>query len=107
MINVKPTMTSLSERSAKLSGGVNAETVTALFPQALELLTQAPQAWSLDMTDVKQVSSAAVALVLECLTQAEQTNKRIEITGMPEQMFSIIEICGLEPLFAPLFRTTS
>ncbi|GEM_PF-2039958 len=107
MINVNPTITSLSESSAKLSGDLNAHTVTALLPQGLKLLNQAPEAWLLDMTDVKQVSSAAVALLLEWLKQAEQSNKRIEITGMPEQMFSFIEICGLEPLFAPLFRTTS
>src|SRR5690554_7286066 len=83
MINVNPTITSLSESSAKLSGDLNAHTVTALLPQGLKLLNQAPEAWLLDMTDVKQVSSAAVALLLEWLKQAEQSNKRIEITGMP------------------------
>src|SRR5690554_7017410 len=75
MINVNPTITSLSESSAKLSGDLNAHTVTALLPQGLKLLNQAPEAWLLDMTDVKQVSSAAVALLLEWLKQAERSEE--------------------------------
>src|SRR5690554_2606532 len=105
MTNVSASIDTVSANSAKLAGDLNMHTVTAILPQGLALLNQAKDVWLVDMAEVKQVSSAAVALLLEWLKSAEKNGKTLELQNLPEHMLSIIEICGLEPVFTPLFRT--
>lgn len=106
MTSVNTRITSVSANDAKLVGDLTMHTVTAILPQGFSLINQATDVWRLDMTEVRQVSSAGVALLLEWLKAAEKEGKALELQSLPEHMLSIIQISGLETLFAPLFRTT-
>lgn len=107
MTNSSTSITATSEQNAKLAGNLSMHSVAAILPQGLALLNKAPNVWTIDMSEVQQVSSAAVALLLEWLKVAEASGKRLELQGVPEHMHSIISISGLEPLFVPLFRPTA
>ncbi len=107
MTDLSPRLTSISASEAKLAGDLTMHTVAAILPQGFALINQAEDVWRLDMAAVEQVSSAGVALLLEWLKAVEKSGKTFELQNLPEHMLSIIEISGLEPLFTPLFRTTS
>ena len=104
MTSLPTSITALSAQSAKLSGDLSMHSVAALLPQGLALLHKAQNVWTIDMSEVQQVSSGAVALLLEWLKAAEASGKKLELQGLPEHMQAIIAISELEPLFAPLFR---
>lgn len=107
MTDVNASLTALSVSEAKLAGDLTMHTVASVLPQGQALIKQAKDVWRLDMTEVQQVSSAGVALLLEWLKAVEKDGKTLELQNLPEHMLSIIEISGLEPMFSPLFRTAS
>lgn len=104
MIKTTASIAVVTDNRAKLAGDLTMHSVASILPQGTALLNQAKDTWLLDMTEVKQVSSAAVALLLEWLKIAEAHGKSLRLQGLPEHMHSIIAISGLETLFLPLFR---
>lgn len=89
---------------ACLEGDLNARTVMPLLHAGLQLLAQAPQQWTVDMSAVRGVSSAAVALLLEWIKAAQAQQKALHLQNLPETLQPIINISDLAPLFAPLLR---
>ena len=100
-------MAALIARSAELAcleGDLNARSVMPLLHAGLQLLAQAPQQWTVDMSAVQGVSSAAVALLVEWIKAAQAQQKTLYLQNLPETLRPIINISDLTPLFAPLLR---
>ena len=97
-------LTKVNANMAALSGDLTHITVVDVLPQGLRLLAQAESEWVLDMQNVGQLSSAAVALLLEWLRAANQANKTLALRNFPQHLWPLIRISDLEPVFDPLLR---
>lgn len=97
-------LTKVNANMAALSGDLSHASVLAVLPQGLQLLAQAESEWQLDLQQVGQLSSAAVALLLEWLRAAQQLNKTLVLRNFPASMWPLIRISDLEPVFEPLLR---
>lgn len=102
---IPATIRSAGADRAELSGDLNHRTVAGVLPDALALLAQAGEHWTISLSGVQQVSGAGVALLLELLRAALAQNKMLHIDDLPTHMQPIIRISDLEPVFGPLLRT--
>ncbi|WP_036535274.1 STAS domain-containing protein [Oceanobacter kriegii] len=91
---------SLSAQNAALNGTLNAISVVALVDEGKQLIANAGSNWNLDMAAVEQVSSAAVALLLEWLRAAQAADVAMTVSNVPESLLPIIQVSELEPVFA-------
>ncbi|MEE4184367.1 MAG: STAS domain-containing protein [Gammaproteobacteria bacterium] len=97
-------MSSASIRA--VSGGEFAVEGDVVFATASELLAAGNQLFaaapsvSVDLTGVKQLDSAALALVIEWLRQAEHAHKSFALIGIPEKLLAIARLTGAEELIA-------
>jgi phospholipid transport system transporter-binding protein len=60
----------------------------------------------LDLSAVTRVDSAALALIIEWLRQAEHTGHKLHFTGMPEKLRSIAQLTGTDAILEPLAERT-
>jgi len=78
-----------------------------IFATAGELLTAGNHLFagvteiSLDLSKVTRVDSAALALLIEWLRQANQADHTLKFTGMPEKLRSIARLTGTEHILEP------
>lgn len=79
-----------------LEGPVTISTVTALLAQARELL--APGATVLDFKGVTDVDSAAVALALECLREAEGRKLPMSFVNLPAALQNLAQLYAVAEL---------
>ena len=93
----------LSADRAALQGTLNATTVVALVDEGKQLIGNAGSSWSLDMAAVEQVSSAAVALLLEWLRAAQAARVEMTVSNVPASLLPIIQVSDLESVFAGVF----
>ncbi len=57
----------------------------------------------IDLGDVQRSDSAGLALLVECLREAQQTGKNIRFFNIPAQMLDMARVSGLDELL-PLHR---
>lgn len=55
----------------------------------------------LDLSKVTRVDSAALALLIEWLRQAEHTGHTLQFSGMPEKLRSIARLTGTDAVLEP------
>jgi phospholipid transport system transporter-binding protein len=55
----------------------------------------------LDLSKVTRVDSAALALLIEWLRQAEHTGHTLQFTGMPDKLRSIARLTGTDEILEP------
>jgi len=79
-----------------LQGPATIDTVTALLTQARTLL--APGAAVLDFKGVTEVDSAAIALALECLREAQRRKLVLSLVNLPEAMQHLAELYAVSEL---------
>ncbi len=79
-----------------LQGPVTIGTVSALLAQVRTLL--APGAAVLDFAQVSEVDSAAVALALECLREAQKRKLPLSLANLPEAMQHLAELYAVSEL---------
>lgn len=87
----------LDNDSLVVSGDINFETAVGLWDESLPLLSNCKQL-SFDFSQVKSVNSAALALLLEWLKYAKEQNKLVSFNQLPQQLFSIAKVAGVEKL---------
>lgn len=51
----------------------------------------------LDFSDVAQVDSTALALILSCKRAAEQQNYRLRLSGLPTSITTLADLYGVAP----------
>jgi len=57
----------------------------------------------IDLSDVQRSDSAGLALLVECLRQAQQTGKSIRFFNIPTQMLAMARVSSLDQVL-PLHR---
>jgi phospholipid transport system transporter-binding protein len=72
----------------------------------LRLLTQAMQRESeatvvIDASPLKQLDSAAIAVLLECRRLAQSAGKRFELRGAPPKLTALAQLYGVDSLLIP------
>ncbi|GGY58008.1 hypothetical protein GCM10011297_33360 [Bacterioplanes sanyensis] len=100
---VAPTLNADGSNKAQLTGDLTLATVTPLARRGRCLISAAEDVWQVDMAGVDQVSSAAVALLLDWYRYCEQREVRLEIANVPDRLQPIIAISDLQPVFTKLF----
>ncbi|MDD3764823.1 MAG: STAS domain-containing protein [Nevskiales bacterium] len=74
------------------------------FRRAAEMLARADALSGdgrIDLSDIAQVDSAGVALLLELERRARRQGRRVELIEPPEQLRGLLTFFGLDPIFAP------
>lgn len=94
----------VNSSKARLSGDLLNTTVVAVIEPGKNLMAKSAGCWTLDMSDVSRVSSAAVALLLEWLRAANEQQIELKIDNLPEHMRPMIDISDLQPLIYPLLN---
>ncbi|MCL4800787.1 MAG: STAS domain-containing protein [Burkholderiales bacterium] len=82
-----------------LEGPVNIETAPALFAQARA--TCRDGATLLDFAAVGEVDSAAVAMVVALLRDAEAAGRRLALANVPAAMATLAELYSVADVIAP------
>jgi phospholipid transport system transporter-binding protein len=82
-----------------LEGAVTLDTVTGLIPVAMEHFRQGVA--TVDFAAVTEVDSAAVALALEWLREAQSANVVLRLVNLPESMRNLAKLYGVSDLLQP------
>lgn len=79
------------------------------FAQAKQVLKEALATGDavLDFSQVERVDSTAVALILYARREALRSNLPLQLVGMPESFDELVQLYGLETLFAQSKPTSS
>lgn len=87
-----------------IDGDLTYDTVPHLWQNiAREYLTKAgkDEVWQLDLKNVQQVDSAALAFLLEWLKQARRCRSHLTLLHYPPTLLAIAEICDVDILLFP------
>jgi phospholipid transport system transporter-binding protein len=82
-----------------VEGAVTLDTVSGLIAAAQEHFGQGVCA--VDFAAVTEVDSAAVALALEWMRQAERANVVLRLVNLPESMQNLAKLYGVSELLQP------
>ena len=85
--------------SLVLEGALTLATVSAVADAAQEHLQQGARV--VDFRGVTEVDSAAVALALEWLRQAVQSNREVRLANLPVAMQNLAKLYGVSELLQP------
>jgi phospholipid transport system transporter-binding protein len=83
-----------------IEGAVTLDTVPGLISAAEEHFRQ--DAHVIDFAAVTEVDSAAVALALEWVRQAERANVALRLVNMPISMQNLAKLYGVSELLQPV-----
>jgi len=89
----------LDENRYRLAGSITFATVTAAY-QNEDLDLTSRDGIEIDLTDVSRVDSAGLALLLEWIRAAGASGGRVRFTSIPVQLERLIQVAGLEEVFA-------
>ena len=82
-----------------IEGAVTFDTVPGLISAAEEHIRQGADA--IDFASVTELDSAAVALALEWLRQAERANVALRLINLPAAMQTLAKLYGVSELLQP------
>ena len=82
-----------------IEGAVTLDTVPGLISEAEEHLRQGADA--IDFSAVTEVDSAAVALALEWVRQAERANVALRLVNLPTSIQDLAKLYGVSELLQP------
>jgi len=81
----------------RVSGVLDYASVGPLETASRALLAAAPEA-VVDLAGVERANSAALALLLEWLDQAQRANRRLRFAGIPRSVLEIAEVSNVTRL---------
>src|SRR5687767_4520325 len=81
----------------KVSGALNAETVTDLLARS-EAAFKDAASLDIDLANVPEGDSAGLALLIEWLRRARQQNRQIHFANVPAQIAALARISEVEKL---------
>jgi phospholipid transport system transporter-binding protein len=82
----------------RVAGTLGFPTVASLWSEGLPLFRDLPGACELDVSGVKSIDSAGVALLVEWMRLARERGAGFSITGAPPAMKDLIELADLQGL---------
>ncbi|MDF1763040.1 MAG: STAS domain-containing protein [Oleibacter sp.] len=103
-----PTFTA-NDVGGRLQGDLTLQTVGDLVEKGARSIQKATGSneWCLDLGGVERFSSAGVALILTWLRRCEAANVSMKLVQPPKDLNAIVELCGLNEVFAPLLASES
>jgi len=81
-----------------LTGWLNIITVNEVGQQIERIMQQLQSPISIDLQQLTQVDSAALALLIHCFRLAKRQHKSIHFENIPDNLLSIATISGLNGL---------
>ena len=88
-----------------VSGDLDFKNVLSLHQQLLEKSGQAPDL-IFDFSRVTTSDSSGLALVIEWIRLANQTNKKIAFKGLSNGLLELAQVSGLDAVINPLIKTS-
>ena len=82
----------------KVSGGLNHETANAAVAAGLSAITEGQVQF--DLSDLAQIDSSAVVVMLAWQRQASHQGKQVEFQAVPAGLISLINLYGLKEQFS-------
>lgn len=95
----------VDDHRAELSGELLFDTVVPLMKEGRYMMAASKGQWCVDMARVSRVSSVGVALLLDWIRLASESDVEFKIEAMPSHLEPIISISDLDELFAPFLAT--
>jgi phospholipid transport system transporter-binding protein len=86
-------MIEMQDNLCRLGGDVTLDTVPALLEKIMPLVRTGVD--TLDCTDVKNVDSSALGLILACKREALAQHKSLKLTGLPQSLLSLASLYGV------------
>ncbi len=77
----------------RLGGDVTLETVPAMLEKIRPLIRSGVDC--LDCSNVKNVDSSAIGLILACKREAVAQQKSLKLTGLPNSLLSLASLYGV------------
>lgn len=74
---------------------INFETVPDIWQM---IKKQVSELHTIDMSQVQQFDSSAVALVIECKKLAKKSKYKIEVKNVPADLLALAKVCGTEEM---------
>lgn len=91
-------VTSQSEKSLVIEGELSFSTARHAVNQVSQALND-KGSWTIDLSNVAHADSAGMAFVCEIERYAKCHDIKLAWVNVPEQMYNIAQVSGLEPLF--------
>ncbi|MEC7120435.1 MAG: STAS domain-containing protein [Pseudomonadota bacterium] len=91
------TLTQADAQTLKLSGAVTFSNASEIYRQGVKLFGVAttPQRWVLDLAELSQSNTIAVAVIVQWLRQLKQP---LELRHVPDQLQAIMRASNLDQL---------
>jgi len=89
-------LTSLGSGHYQLSGELSFATAERAFYKASEL--SAEEELTLDLSELSRIDSAGLAVLVEWWRKLHESNIRLRLLAVPDQLSRMIAISGLEPI---------
>ena len=79
-------------RSVKLSGNQNKKS------------KEKGNIWSIDCRRIKHLDSCGVAFLLSCVRYAKDNKLKLQLIDLPESIYPLLQVQGIDDLLLPLVR---
>ena len=79
----------------KVHGELTFRTILPLLLQSKPLMDSCPQL-SFDLGSVTRTDSAGLAILIEWLRLARQSDSHVQFVNLPDQLMNIARVCNLE-----------
>jgi len=82
----------------RLAGAVGFEQAAAAFGRGAELVDGSTQDVTVDVSGLRAVDSATLALLLAWAAEAARRNVRLHLAAVPADLTALAHLCDAEPL---------
>ncbi|MEP7041627.1 MAG: STAS domain-containing protein [Dokdonella sp.] len=88
----------IGEGQVRLAGVVGFAQAAAAFGRGAELLHDSPGDLTVDVSGLRSVDSATLALLLAWAAEAATRNIRLHLAAVPADLKALAHLCDAEPL---------
>ena len=89
----------VSDGCFALTGAVNKDTVPELVDSGwASLASQSVGSLVVDLSDVRQADSSALAMLISWVRRARQDGKVLTFDHIPEELMALARVCGMDEL---------
>lgn len=92
-----------SPHSWKLQGELTMMSLSETW-RSFEKKRPVSSAWQIDFSNVKQMDSAGVAFLLDCIRYAKHHKIKLEFLNLSSEVIELIETQGMLSLINPYFK---
>ncbi len=90
----------MNRETLKIDGALNLASMPRVLQATAEYISHndLPETLSIDLSDVAEVDSTAVSLLLKWRREALRLNKRLHYINLPQNLLSLASLYGVEEL---------